>query len=220
MQIELARKPHVALAALVCELAGNILLDGDGRSLPLGIRASEPADLTRHGDDLAQSEALCALGDLRERWRQRLPEDGDALFGVLLAMPAEQLTELLAVCVAATVDVVTSRESSDNADVLARAVGLDMRAWWTATAAGYFKHVPKAAIVAAAPQFAPDYGARLSLLKKDELAAKAERLAAGTGWLPPMFARQTAWIDSPPQEADAEATADGGQEGPPQALAA
>ena len=68
-------------------------------------------------------------------------------------------------------------------------------------------HVPKAAIVEAGPQFAPDYGGRLSELKKDELAAKAEKLATGTGWLPPMFARQAAWIDPPAVSVDAEAEA-------------
>lgn len=218
LQIELARKPQVALAALVCELAGDVLLDGLGCDLPLGIRANEPTALPRHADDLAQSDALRAFEDVRKRWRQRLPEDGEGRFDALLAMPAEQLIELLAVCVAATVDVVTPHEHSDNADVLARAVGLDMRAWWTATAEGYFKHVPKAVIVAAAPQFAPDYGARLSALKKEELVAKAERLADGTGWLPPMFARQAAWIEPP--AAGAGAAAEDEQEVPPHALAA
>ncbi len=203
LQVELARRPQVALAALVSELAGSLLLDGEGTGLPLGIRASEPAALTRVADDLAQSDALRAFDALRERWRQRLPEDGDGLFDVLLAMSVEQLVELLAVCVAATVNVVTPNEHSDNADVLARAVALDMRAWWTATAAGYFQHIPKAAIVTAAPQFAPNYGARLSVLKKTELAATAERLATGTGWLPPMFARQSAWIDPSPAEGGA-----------------
>ncbi len=204
LQVELARRPQVALAALVSELAGSLLLDGEGTGLPIGVRASEPAALTRVADDLAQSDALRTFDALRERWRQRLPEDGDGLFDALLATSVEQLVELLAVCVAATVNVVTPNEHSENADVLARAVALDMRAWWTATAAGYFQHIPKAAIVTAAPQFAPNYGARLSVLRKGELAATAERLAAGTGWLPPMFARQSAWIDPPPAEGDGD----------------
>lgn len=83
-----------------------------------------------------------------------------------------------------------------------------MRAWWTATADSYFVHVPKAAIVEAGPQFAPNYGGRLSEFKKDELVAKAEKLAAGTGWLPPMFARQAAWIDPSSAEVEADADAD------------
>jgi ParB family chromosome partitioning protein len=35
--------------------------------------------------------------------------------------------------------------------------------------------------------FAPDHVKRLEKVKKAELASEAERLVAGTGWLPPMF---------------------------------
>ncbi len=39
----------------------------------------------------------------------------------------------------------------------------------------------------AARQFAPAHITRLSKLKKADLAGEAERLAAGTGWLPAVF---------------------------------
>jgi ParB family chromosome partitioning protein len=47
--------------------------------------------------------------------------------------------------------------------------------------------VPKAAILDAARQFAPAHITRLSKLKKADLASEAERLAAGTGWMPAVF---------------------------------
>jgi ParB family chromosome partitioning protein len=40
--------------------------------------------------------------------------------------------------------------------------------------------------------FAPDQVNRLGKLKKAEIASEAERLAAGTGWLPVMFRGQEA----------------------------
>jgi len=209
LQVELARQPHVALAALVHRLlSATILEEGCAvAELPVGIAATTHADeLIRCVPELPQSPALAALAELRARCRAHLPDDSGAWFEALLALPQDTLLELLAFGVAATVDVVTAHPDDDNADALARAVGLDMRAWWTPTAESYFAHLPKAAIVAAAPQFAPDYGGRLSTMKKDELAAKAERLAAGTGWLPPMFARQAAWID-PAQDVAAAAEA-------------
>lgn len=198
LQVELARQPRVALAVLVYGLVSDTLLDGrcDSADLSLHITArTHEDDLIRYAPELPQSPAFAALAELRTRCRACLPNDPEALFDALLALPQDTLLDLLAFGVAATVNVVTRRPDDDNADALARAVGLDMRAWWTPTAESYFAHVSKAAIVAAGPQFAPDYGGRLSALKKDELAAKAERLAAGTGWLPPMFARQAAWIE-------------------------
>lgn len=207
LQAELATKPGVALAVLAHKLAGELLLDGCP-DLPVGIAATAQDGLAKHAEEIPETSAARAFAEWQEVWRRLLPTDGAALLDALLALPQSALVELLAVCVAATVDVVTSREHDNNADALARVVRLDMRAWWTPTADGYFAHVPKAATLAAAQQFAPDYGGRLSALKKDELVAKAERLAAGTGWPPPVFARQAAWIEPSPADGGAGTDAD------------
>jgi ParB family chromosome partitioning protein len=72
-------------------------------------------------------------------------------------MSQGELVKLLAVCVASTVDVVTPRATPHQpGEELAQAVGLDMAAWWQPTAEGYFKHVPKAAILEAVGEYAPD----------------------------------------------------------------
>jgi ParB family chromosome partitioning protein len=47
--------------------------------------------------------------------------------------------------------------------------------------------VTKSKVLEAVRAFAPQEELVLSRLKKDRLAAEAERLAAGSGWLPPMF---------------------------------
>ena len=103
---------------------------------------------------------------------------------------------------------------------LAQAVGLNMAAWWQPSAEGYFKHVPKAAILQAVGEFAPEHVTRLAKLKKADIASEAERLADGTGWMPAIFraedpreAMQEAAQDAPE---DAEAVADE----PAEALAA
>jgi predicted DNA-binding transcriptional regulator YafY len=84
------------------------------------------------------------MREVREAWEARLPDDPDALFAELLALPEQELLSLLAVCVAATVGAVVSREDEVHAAALAQAVNLDMHDWWTPTAAGYFEHVSKA----------------------------------------------------------------------------
>ena len=93
---------------------------------------------------------------------------------------------LLAVCVASTVDVVTPRATVQQpGEELAQAVGLDMAAWWQPTAEGYFKHVPRAVILDAVGEYAPQHVTRLAKLKKADIASEAERLADGTAGCPP-----------------------------------
>ena len=102
-------------------------------------------------------------------------------------MPQSELLSLLAVCASFTVSAIASQESEVPAAVLAQAVNLDMHDWWTPTAAGYFDHVSKAKALGAVQVFAPGEVNRLAKLKKAQIASEAERLAAGSGWLPMMF---------------------------------
>lgn len=216
LQAEVARHPQVALVAVVHQLAQRIVLDGYHGS-PLGITAEPQDRLDQHAPDVAESPAAVGMRQVREAWADRLPQDPDALFDDLLAMPQAELLSLLAVCVGLTVSAIASRENEAPAAALARAVGLDMHDWWTPTAAGYFAHVSKARALKAVEAFAPKEVHRLAKLKKAQIASEAERLAAGSGWLPPMFHLRDA--DSRPAEAagvdvgeDAEAKAKGVEE--------
>ena len=137
---------------------------------------------------MSESPAAVALRTLQEVAGEALPEDSAELFAVLLAKSQDELVRLLAVCVASTVDVVTPRATPHQPGAeLAQAVGLDMAAWWKPTADSYFQHVPKAAILEAVGEFAPDHVTRLAKLKKADIASEAERLADGTGWMPAIF---------------------------------
>jgi len=186
LQAEVARHPHVALVAVVHRLAQRIVLEGYHGS-PLNVSADPQDRLEQHAPDVAEAPAAVGMRKVREAWGQRLPEDPEALFAELLAMPQSELLSLLAVCVGFTVSAITSREGDRPAALLAQAVGLDMGQWWTPTAAGYFEHVSKAKALEAVQVFAPGEVHRLAKLKKAQIAAEAERLAAGSGWLPPMF---------------------------------
>lgn len=136
--------------------------------------------------DVEEGPAAKGLAEVCEAWTKRLPEEADALFAELLVLPQPELLSLLAACVALTVDATTPREEVP-APALARAVELDMNAWWKPTATGYFEHVAKAHVIEAVQAYAPDQVDRLAKLKKQELAAEAERLAGGKRWLPAML---------------------------------
>ena len=204
LQAEVARHPQVALVAVVHRLALRVAVDGygSGRSTspqPINISASPQDGLDTFAPDVAQSPALIGLREVRQACAARLPSDPDALFAELLALPQQEILSLLAVCVAATVDAVTSRDGDIPAAALAHAVGLDMHPWWTPTAEGYFAHVSKAKAIEAVQAFAPEHAARLLKLKKNELASEAEQLAVGTGWLPMMLRAVTPEVSDVPE---------------------
>lgn len=189
LQIEIARHPHIALAALVHGMVRTVLQDGYNRDgLPLGVRLDVQDRLEGMASDVPESPAAVALHTLQQVAGEALPEDSADLFAALEAKPQDELVRLLAVCVASTVDVVTLRASQHQPGAeLAHAVGLDMAAWWKPTAEGYFRHIAKPAILEAVNQYAPAHVTRLSKLKKGDIASEAERLAHGTGWMPAVF---------------------------------
>ncbi|EKN3486078.1 ParB N-terminal domain-containing protein [Yersinia enterocolitica] len=221
LQIEVARHPHVALAALLHGMVQTILQDNHyGHDLPLGVRLTVQNRLEGMAPDWPDSPAAVALRELQHVAGEALPQDSAELFAALLAMEQDELVRLLAVCVAATVDVVTPRATVQQPGAeLAQAVGLDMAAWWKPTAEGYFKHVSKAVILEAVGEFAPSHVTRLAKLKKGDIASEAERLVDGTGWMPAVF---KSGHDMEPQEGtqDVDASEDATDETEAHALAA
>ncbi|PPV42023.1 ParB/RepB/Spo0J family partition protein [Ectopseudomonas oleovorans] len=224
LQIEVARHPQAALAALVHGMVQTVLQESHyGHDLPLGVRLTQQDRLESMAPDWPESSPAVALRELQQAWVGKLPEDSAELFAALLAMEQGELVKLLAVCVASTVDVVTPRAASRQPGAeLAHAVGLDMAAWWQPTAEGYFKHVPKAAILQAVGEYAPEHVTRLAKLKKVDIASEAERLADGTGWMPAIFKAEGPQEDAPkggPAQ-DATEVAEAVADEPAEALAA
>ncbi|MBG6509888.1 ParB/RepB/Spo0J family partition protein [Pseudomonas aeruginosa] len=224
LQIEVARHPQVALAALVHGMVQKVLQpDAYGDGLPLGVRLTVQDRLEGMAPDWPESSAAVALRELQQVAGVALPEDSAELFAVLLAKSQDELVRLLAVCVASTVDVVTPRATPHRpGEELAQAVGLDMAAWWQPTAEGYFKHVPKAAILQAVGEYAPEHVTRLAKLKKADIASEAERRADGTGWMPAIFKTETpeATQEEPQEQDDAPQEAEAMADEPAEALAA
>ena len=189
LQIEVAQHPQVALAVLVHGMVQTVFQGRYyGHDMPLGVSLKIQDRLEGMAPDWPESPAAVALRESQQTWGGKLPEDSAALFAALLAMGQGELVKLLAVCVASTVDVVTLRATAQQpGEELAQAVGLDMAAWWQPTAEGYFKHVPKAAVLQAVGEFAPESVNRLAKLKKADIAREAERLVNGKGWMPVIF---------------------------------
>lgn len=222
LQIEVARHPHAALAALVHGMVQTVLQPGSySDDLPLGVSLKVQDRLADMAPDWPESSAAVALRALQQVAGEALPQDSAELFAVLLTKSQDELVRLLAVCMAGTVDVVTHRATvTQPGTELAQAVGLDMAAWWKPDARGYFKHVSKAVILEAVGEFAPEHVTRLAKLKKSDIASEAERLADGTGWMPAIFRAEAPLQAAQEVATNAQIDADAMADEPAEALTA
>ncbi|WP_213742228.1 ParB/RepB/Spo0J family partition protein [Bradyrhizobium sp. dw_411] len=162
-------------------------------------------------NDCASTKAIDARHDA---WKARLPKEDGGLWDALMAFDEAEQTSLLAHCAALSVNALYEpanrynegrvsahgvRRRLDQADVLARAVGLDMAAaGWKTGVDNYLGRVTKPRILEAVREAKGEPSVQLiDHLKKGDMAREAERLLEGTGWLP-----------EPLRSADAEVVAD------------
>ena len=188
LQIEVARHPHVALAALVHGMVQTVLQpDAYGDGLPLGVRLTVQDRLEGMAPDWPESPAAVALRELQQVAGEALPEDSAELFAALLAKSQDELVRLLAVCVASTVDVVTPAPRCSNRRGTGagrgprhgRMVEADRRRLLQARFQGRDS--------GCRGRVRTEQANRLAKLKKADIASEAERLADGTGWMPAIF---------------------------------
>jgi ParB family chromosome partitioning protein len=185
LQAMLAERSDVALVALTHRLVlKTFSLYGLTRESVVEIDARSAA-LAPYAEELAGSKAHGVLQSRREVLERSLPKGAQQLFAWLLEQPQSEVLALLAFCVAQSVDGVTDSETRGAVDELALAAALDMREWWSATAASYFGSVPRARVLEVVTDaVSAEAAAPLSKLKKAALVQAAEEKVAGTGWLP------------------------------------
>ncbi|ANC91089.1 DNA-binding protein [Azospirillum humicireducens] len=191
----LARDPDTAFLAALHALCLRLFYHrGSGSCLDLEVKS---ATFSVQPPDLATSAAAKAIDTRQRLWVEQLPREPDELWTVLLGFDGDSRAALFAHCVSLGVNAVheswnRAPQRAAHADVLAGAVGLDMvAAGWTATVDSYLGRVPKMRILEAVREARGAEAARLiDHLRKGDMAKEAERLLAGSGWLPePLRAR-------------------------------
>ena len=209
VQAELTQRPDVALAAITAHLAVKLMKDGfrchRGGDDALTLSVSDTHDgLRRETEDMADSAAWKAMEAERAHWVSVLPEAGPTLFPWMMKQDQATVMRLLTFLVASSVTGVSGIErETQTTDALAEALDLDMRKWWTATAASYFEHVSKARVLEVVAEAAGANAASpLASLKKDAVVAGAEQTLTGLGWLPPMLRTGSALTSSRPAVGD------------------
>jgi ParB family chromosome partitioning protein len=183
LQAQMMDRPDVALVVLTHTLLLQ-LLHRPGMHGSARLTLTEPS----LADEVEQGAAWLAVAARREQILARLPEGatGDAVLEWLHEQPQAFVLEVLAFCVARSIDTVQLREGPCSAfGPLAKAVKLDMSAWWTPTAASYFDHVSKDRTLAVVTKaVSAEAAVPLENMKKSAAASAAERALAGSTWLP------------------------------------
>lgn len=185
----IGERPDIALLAMLHALvlklfyryAFDTCLEVDAKSVTFGAQAR----------GLADAACATALEARHEAWAGHLPKDPGELWDALVGFDADSREALLAHCVGLTINAVVDPynrrpKAIVHADRLAEAVGLDMAAaGWAPTVENFLSRVTKARILSAVRDVCGQPQAELiEPLKKDEMAAKAQELLAGSGWLP------------------------------------
>lgn len=183
----LAGNPKVALAALVYRLAKPIFFERFASSC-LHLQPSF-IELGTFSKTVGESPAAAALLARHTQWCERLPE-AEHLWSWLLDTEQEVLLDLLAYCVALTLDAVHRKNESPGrrmieAKDLATALALDMTEWWQPTRALFFDHLTKGQIIEAVGEAISASTAKyLTEFKKADMAQRAEELLRDKRWLP------------------------------------
>jgi ParB family transcriptional regulator, chromosome partitioning protein len=206
----LANDPSTAFAAVLHTLClGTFYRMSSGTCLEISAKS---ASFSAQAPGLADSTSAKAIEIRHQQWANHLPKNEDGLRDALIAFDGDSQAALFAHCASLSVNAVhepwnrNSRRLA-HADRLARTVNLDMAAaGWTPTVDNYLGRVPKARILEAVREAKGEASAQLiDHLKKPEMAKEAERLLAGTNWLPEPL--RTSDVQS--ADADGTGTAEG-----------
>ncbi|MCX7586133.1 ParB/RepB/Spo0J family partition protein [Phenylobacterium sp. 58.2.17] len=185
----LGGQPTVALSAVVHALAASLFYPPYERGSCLELRHTSTF-LSGHAPGLEDTRGGLAVAERHARWAGRMPDALADLWDMVLALDGGDLLDLLAHCASQSLNALRAPHDRKpgawaHADQLAVALDLDMSGYWTPTVTSYLGRVTKARIGEAVREAVSDAAAeRLGDLKKPDMAAEAETLLAGTGWLP------------------------------------
>jgi len=183
LQAEMMEQGDIALVYLTYTLMREVLpVYSDGTLAKISMTKPMLAEVAK------KSRAAEVFHARREQLLARLPDDkiGGGWLEWLSNQPIAVVMEMMAFCVASTLDATQHREGGNPQFVtLARALKLDMSKWWKATASDYFSHVSKERMVAVVTQaVSPGAAVPLEKMKKAAAADAAERIVAHVTWLP------------------------------------
>lgn len=197
LQALVAASPSVALVLLLQALVSQVFTKANYRWRYQALAKVQASDqrgaIQRAADDLEASPAWQSMEASIAGWEGRLPTEDQDLFAWLQTLSQADQLDLLAVCVAHTIDTQAAREDAavhEHANQLAAAVDLDMSDWWQPTAGSYLASIPKTRRMEAVREAVSDEAAAsIGAMKKDAMIGAAEQYLEGRRWLPAVLRR-------------------------------
>ncbi|MEY9199386.1 ParB family chromosome partitioning protein [Sinorhizobium fredii] len=190
LRIELANNPDVALVAVVHAMLLSVAYPYNSEQSALQLSLTHER-LEPSMKDAERCKGLSAFNDLADNYGHHLPGNPADLFDWLLEQPQDMVLMLLAFGAAHSVNAVAKKfadrkKGIEQASQLGRALKVNMSDWFETTGDSYFKHVNRTTIELSLAE-ARGSEAELSVraaAKKSEAVTIADRLVAGTGWIP------------------------------------
>jgi ParB family chromosome partitioning protein len=184
----LANDPVIAfIAVLHAFVLKTFYLYGSDSCLELTLQSARFTQTPGLGDTVWAKE----IDQRHEAWGQDVPKSPDDLWTFLIALDEVSRQALFAHCASLSLNAVVEpwnkrTRAIAHADQVARSIGFDMvAAGWAPTVDSYLGRVTKSHILHAVREAKGDQSAELiGHLKKSDMAREAERLMAGSGWLP------------------------------------
>lgn len=195
----LAENPAIAFQAVLHNfvLTAFYRFASSGSCLEISLRTP---NFPAQAPGLRESVSAKAVEARHQSWKARLPKSENDLWDALTTLDGGAQASLFAHCASFAVNAVYepanrynqgrvsaqgARTRLDQADVLARAVALDMvQAGWRPTVDNYLGRVTKPRILGAVREARGESAQLIDHLKKADMAKEAERLLDGSGWLP------------------------------------
>lgn len=172
---------------------------------------AKSASFSHQAPGLNDAQSAKAIDARHQTWAKQLPREPGDLWEVLVALDRDSQAALFAHCASLSINAVHEPWNRNprrmaHADCVARSLRLDMAAAaWSPTVDNYLGRVTKARILEAVREAKGEAAAQLiDHLKKPEMAKEAERLLAGTGWLPEPLRTPTDETASPAAASDNE----------------
>jgi len=185
----LGARPEIAFLAALHALCLRVFYRyAQDSCLELDLKSS---GFAAQAPGLADSALVAAYDARHAEWAQALPKETADLWDALAGFDGETRHGLFAHCVSLSVNAIFEPynrrpKALAHADRLATALDLDMvAAGWAPTVETYLGRVTKARIMGAVREAKGDQSAdRIAHFKKPEMAAEAQTLLDGSGWLP------------------------------------
>lgn len=182
LQAETMGRPDIALVILTHTLISKIHSPYRNSASLCKISVAR-ASLSQETKETLAEKALVERG---QEIADRLPKDEGSWLAWLSQQSQPVVLELMAYCVACSLDATQTREGACPAyGELAGMLNMNMGKWWKATAAGYFNHVSMDRTIAVVTEaVSPAAAVPLEKMRKGAAAEAAERALSETTWLP------------------------------------